>query len=135
MAKSYLGGHSIVGDSWMGRSSQGSDPAIDHAAADKVVREVRPPYKPEKPKGARRSKSKKPREQRSIEERRADWIKAFEEYREKSDLADDPRGHSRTRQAMERIERGLPASLRNELVATRLKALDEMREARSGLKP
>lgn len=131
MPQAYLGGSTIMRDGWMGRSaSHGPEYTPNHAAAEAVVREVRPPFKG-MAKGGRIKR--KPQERAAFKRRDLldIWEKAFELFRERSDLSADPRGDSRARSAMERAERLLPADVADELVSRRLDLIEEMRAERS----
>jgi hypothetical protein len=131
LAKSYIGGHTLITDAWLGRSTQGAEHSIDHAAADKVVREVRPPYKPERPSGGKSSKRMRGGKRRPRDSRQ-EWEKAFRDYRELSDLGIDPLGHAKSRAVMLRLERNFRDDVRDELVTRRVNALDGMWRARHG---
>ncbi|MTH95305.1 hypothetical protein [Roseibium sp. RKSG952] len=135
MARSYVGGHSIVRSNWMGRTSGGGvEYALNHAAAEAIVRAVRPPFKGSALDGRIRKKGRT-KAVFDKEQLLQDWERAFKVFEERSDFSRDPRGDSRARSAMERIERRLPASLTDELIDRRIDLVESLREIERAFAP
>lgn len=135
MARSYVGGHSIVRSNWMGKTAvAGAEYAPNHAAAEAVVRAVRPPFNGGPLNGRLRKKSRT----RAVFDKKQllkDWEDAFLTFEERSDFSRDPRGDCRARSAMERIERRLPADVADELITRRLDLLENARNYNAGFAP
>jgi hypothetical protein len=111
----------------MGRTSGGgAEYAPNHAAAEAIVRSVRPPFKGSALDGRIRRKART-RAVFDKEQLLRDWESAFMAFEERSDFSRDPRGDSRARSAMERIERRLPASLSDELIDRRIDLVESLR--------
>jgi hypothetical protein len=131
MAKTYLGGGTLVPTSWMSREAdkdlkKTSAQRVPSWEAENIVREIRAPLLRKQKIGVRRHKSKVVGD---LDDRRQQWEDAFREFVRWAD-PNTQNGHTRTLRTMERIEATFEPKEANERLLRRTDAFAEIKRTR-----